>query len=488
MTVRWRCLPLVLLGLLPQSFVAAAHSFENVAIVRTIELGGSLVHVTTTYAIKALENGSQKYTITLGEDEWDKSSWLEAKIKGQNTPLNVEALQLGPTDGVYSYTVELPKPLSVNGTTNLVIETVQTHATYPWPQQASQKDDQALKYETDLFILSPYKTATQRAKVRAPAPRIISFSTPEGVDQFATDSVATKSGATVTYGPFTHIPESANLEFIKSYQKRLTVHYYYEYPVLEITKLERAAEISHWGANLNINNDIQLHNAGPTLKNQFSRLEHQSQSFFGRISAHILPSLTVHLPPGIHSAYYYDLNGNVSTSRLRPAPSVPKASQANQYSVMELRPRYPLMGGWNFTFTLGWDSPLRDSAGYDSQTGKYIVGVPVHTFIPGAVVNQAEVKIIFPEGATDIEVFPPFAALTQNISTHVTYLDTVGRPAVTFTYENLTDKHTGIIFASYKVPFLAHLQKLKAVTTAFLGLFAFALAARRVDLRLTKTV
>ena len=47
---------------------------------------------------------------------------------------------------------------------------------------------------------------------------------------------------------------------------------------------------------------------------------------------------------------------------------------------------------------------------------------------------------------SDIEVFPPFAALTQNISTHVTYLDTVGRPAVTFTYENLTDKHTGIIF------------------------------------------
>ena len=100
MTVRWRCLPFVLLGLLPQSFVAAAHSFENVAIVRTVELGGSLVHVTTTYAIKALENGSQKYTITLGEDEWDKSSWLEAKIKGQNTPLNVEALQLGPTECV----------------------------------------------------------------------------------------------------------------------------------------------------------------------------------------------------------------------------------------------------------------------------------------------------------------------------------------------------------------------------------------------------
>lgn len=58
------------------------------------------------------------------------------------------------------------------------------------------------------------------------------------------------------------------------------------------------------------------------------------------------------------------------------------------------------MGGWNYNFTLGWDSPLRDSAGYDGTTGKYVVGVPVQTLLPGAVVDEAEVKIIFPEGAT----------------------------------------------------------------------------------------
>jgi oligosaccharyltransferase complex subunit alpha (ribophorin I) len=114
----------------------------------------------------------------------------------------------------------------------------------------------------------------------------------------------------------------------------------------------------------------------------------------------VIPALTLHLPPGINSAYYYDLNGNVSTSRLRVAPSVPKASEIKKYSTLELRPRYPIMGGWNYSFTLGWDSPLADSAGYDASTGLYIAGIPVQTVFPGAIVNEAEVKIILPEGAT----------------------------------------------------------------------------------------
>lgn len=73
----------------------------------------------------------------------------------------------------------------------------------------------------------------------------------------------TKSGATLTYGPYKNIPPSATEEFLTEKQKRITVHYAYEYPILEVTKLTRAAEISHWGANLNIQDDIHLHNAGP---------------------------------------------------------------------------------------------------------------------------------------------------------------------------------------------------------------------------------
>lgn len=65
-----------------------------------------------------------------------------------------------------------------------------------------------------------------------------------------------------------------------------------------------------------------------------------------------------------------------------------------------MRPRYPLLGGWNYSFTLGFDTPLQDSVSWDAANQRYIVGVPVMTYIPGSVVDEAEIKVILPEGAT----------------------------------------------------------------------------------------
>ena len=269
---------------------------------RLVDLGGSLVSVTTTYAIRALDDDAQQYVVSLGEKEAASVSWFEAKVKGQSNPLQVKPGLLDPQElvldvllhktyidatfvphsGTYSYTVSLPQSLSVNSTVIIVVETVHTHTTYPWPPQAGQESDQALKYEGDLLVLSPYKTATQRIKVRcvftkrtciawrdierglsAPPPRIISYTTPEGLDVFTTDNIATKSGATITYGPFNNIPPSASAAFIKEHQKPISIHYSFAAPVVEIMSLKRSAEISHWGANLNIQNDIALRNAGP---------------------------------------------------------------------------------------------------------------------------------------------------------------------------------------------------------------------------------
>ena len=195
----------------------------------------------------------------------------------------------------------------------------------------------------------------------------------------------------------------------------VTIHFNFDFPVLELTKYKRAAEISHWGANLNIQDEINLFNAGPTyaspipseqklmscrLKGHFSRLHHQTQAFYQRSAAHVLSSLHLYLPTGISNVYYYDLIGNVSTSKLQTTPSVSRNAKSSQYSVLEMKPRYPLMGGWNYSFTLGWDSPLQDSANWDAKNGRYVVGVPIMTQVPTAVIDDAEVKIILPEGAT----------------------------------------------------------------------------------------
>lgn len=88
---KWLTLPL---SLLVATAAAFGQSVENTAIVRTVELGGSVVHVTTTYAIRSLEDGLRSYTIALGRHDKTKTSWLEATVKGQKTPLPIEERHL----------------------------------------------------------------------------------------------------------------------------------------------------------------------------------------------------------------------------------------------------------------------------------------------------------------------------------------------------------------------------------------------------------
>lgn len=47
---------------------------------------------------------------------------------------------------------------------------------------------------------------------------------------------------------------------------------------------------------------------------------------------------------------------------------------------------------------------------------------------------------------SDIDYYAPYPALSERISTHISYLDTVGRPKVTLKYKQLTDRHGGVIY------------------------------------------
>jgi len=141
------------------------------------------------------------------------------------------------------------------------------------------------------------------------------------------------------------------------------------------------------------------------LKGHFSRLAHQQSRYHATKPAQILADLTLRLPPSAHSPYYYDTIGNVSTSNFRQG-SVP-ASLAKSSKIktsprvvegsLQLRPRYPLLGGWNYTFTVGWDMPLGDVL--KSQGSKKVLGVPFLTGWRDLLVDDAELRVILPEGA-----------------------------------------------------------------------------------------
>lgn len=97
MPLGWRTLPHLLLVALvavvhtPCPAVAAETdvAFENSAIVRTVALGGSVVHVTTTIAIKSLADDQDVYTVSFPRKERDASSFLEVRVKNQKDPLQI---------------------------------------------------------------------------------------------------------------------------------------------------------------------------------------------------------------------------------------------------------------------------------------------------------------------------------------------------------------------------------------------------------------
>lgn len=153
--------------------------------------------------------------------------------------------------------------MDANDTVSLTVYTVESHASYPLPAVAKQADTQSLVYETDVYITSPYPTANQRTKIKSAFPNILSYSDPSSLARYASDAPSTKSGATVTYGPFFDLPPSDGTNFAQKVQERVKVHYDHESPVMTVSKLRRAAEISHWGSNLNIQDDIHLRNDGP---------------------------------------------------------------------------------------------------------------------------------------------------------------------------------------------------------------------------------
>lgn len=153
---------------------------------------------------------------------------------------------------------------------------------------------------------------------------------------------------------------------------------------------------------------LVVNQSGPKLtvrlKGHFSRLAHQQSKFHASSPAQVFTDLTLRLPPTAHSTYYYDVIGNVSTSRFRPGSTPATQQKAKSRtaarivdSLLELKPRYPILGGWNYSFVIGYDVPLSDMLRSDG--GRKLLSVPFLTAYKDLAAQEVELKIVLPEGA-----------------------------------------------------------------------------------------
>ncbi|OXG13757.1 oligosaccharyltransferase complex subunit alpha (ribophorin I) [Cryptococcus neoformans Tu259-1] len=459
-------------------------TYVNTAIARTIELGGATAQVTTQYNIKATADEPGEYHLALSGDGDEIPAWWEVAIGGKAVE-GIRVLDDRPP------TVSVPLgPLKNGDTTTLSLTHVLTHMSKPLPAEIDQREAQYLLFITNsTYVDSWYPTDVERVKYRAPHIILSHTSVP---DTYTRDSTVTKAGSSLTLGPFHSLPPTLNKHEFE--QQPLSVHYESKQPVIGIKTLKRSAEVSHWGANLNIQDEMSLVNIGPKLKGHFSRLAHQQSRFHASTPPQVLTELPLRIPATAHSAYYYDTIGNVSTSHFRPGSILTQKAKTSKArtsprtvdGLLELRPRYPLLGGWNYSFVVGYDMPLEDVLKSDQANGKNVLAVPFMTGIKDVVVDDVELKIILPEGAKDVEVYTPFSVDSIEHSLHKTYLDTTGRYAVTLRKARCTENHAKTVYVTYSYPFSALMRKPLTVASVVAGLFLLAMGLRRVSYSIDK--
>lgn len=171
----------------------------------------------------------------------------------------------------------------------------------------------------------------------------------------------------------------------------MRVRYEFTKPLIHVSKLDRDIEVSHWGGNVAFEERYDLTNRAANLTSQFSRVQWASATFYNP-PTHAIRELKFPLKVGSLTPYFTDIIGNVSTSRFRS-----NKREAN----LEIKPRYPVFGGWNYPFRVGCDA---NSQKFLRKLGgsSYVLNVP---FLEGPKQGEGveyehvEVRVILPEGA-----------------------------------------------------------------------------------------
>ena len=281
-----------------------------------------------------------------------------------------------------------------------------------------------------------------------------------------------KQGATFTYGVYNNVPAGA--------QQPVSVRYEFTKPITHATLLERDLEISHWGGNLASEERYWLVNQGAGLKDHFSRVQWAQQSYMNP-PTYALKGLVMSLAPGTADAYFTDDIGNVSTSRFRPG---------KKEALLELKPRYPIFGTWKYSFRIGWNADLSQYLRKLSAGDTYVLKLP---FLEGPrspegiSYGRVNLRVILPEGATNVKFSTSIPLVDNSISLHKTFMDTVGRTTLTLTALNLVDdfrdRH---LIVTYDYPWTAGFRKPVVFTLGLFTVFTAAWVLGSIDTSIGK--
>ncbi|CAF0707010.1 unnamed protein product [Brachionus calyciflorus] len=436
----------------------------NAKVERTIDLTSHLARLTSLITVenKATSGSLKSYTYTIEPAHAKNVAFIGAHLvegKKQKTKLNVVELSKDNQRGAL-YRVDFSSELAAGKTAQIEVEVVLYDLVRPYPEEISQQEKQYVVFKGNHYFYSLYPTKTQTTTVNLASDKTESYS------QLKPTS---KSDSSIKYGPY---------ENLKPFeQSELSVHFENNSPFLTVTNLLRTIEVSLWG-NIAVEETIDMTHTGAKLIGSFSRFDYMRRQG-GQSSVKSFKTL---LPSTAADVYYRDEIGNISTSNLR----LPSKNNKGEPVELELKPRFPLFGGWKTHYTVGYNLPVYQ---YLHNSGSnYVLKMKLldHVY-DDQLIENANIRIILPEHASNVEVIAPYSVDRRPNEKHFTYLDTVGRPVVVINKKFAVENHVKDIQVKFTYNKVMILQKPLLVVAFFFVLFFVVILVSKIDLSIVPT-
>jgi len=430
----------------------------NTNVDRTVDLSSHLPKITNVITVQNTGSSSAKsYIYAVDSSVADSVSFVGAVAKSsdEDQRLTVSETTVANQVGKVFYRIDLASPLAAGQEVKIEVESFFPHTLQPYPSEIAQSEKQLVKFATSALFYSPYKTTKQTTVVNAVSSNIEAYT--------KTVKPVSAQDNSITYGPFENTEPFAEAD--------ITVHYENNSPFLAVSELDRLIEVSHWG-NIAVEETLDIRHTGAMLKGPFSRYDYQRNQD-GQAS---IKSFKTNLPAAARDVYYRDEIGNISTSNLK---------ELDDSLEVELRPRFPLFGGWKTHYTLGYNIP---SYQYLYNNGdKYVLKMRfVDHVYDDQVVDYATLRVILPEGCKVEKLVTPFTVNRSPDQLHYTYLDTTGRPVVIAHKSNMVDAHIQDFELHYTFSKASMLMEPLLAVSAFYLLFVMVIIYVRLDFSITK--
>ncbi|CCD62020.1 Dolichyl-diphosphooligosaccharide--protein glycosyltransferase subunit 1 [Caenorhabditis elegans] len=431
--------------------VFAEDAWKAANVDRTIDATSQIVKVSTLYSFENVGNGPQsKVLIALSKEESATLSFISAGIDGSKGKLKISEKPAEKDLAVYE--VDLRTPVAKGAKVTIRINLRITQVLEPLPSKIQQSDSQFVVLHTSAYVPSLYETVTQKTTIR----------TTQGGKLLSATTVSPSKQETerVIYGPYVNIPAFET--------KPVKVHYENNSPFVIATIVERFIEVSHWG-NIAVEEYIELVHKGAELDGPFSRIDYQMDRRGRRQPA--LQQFTTVLPAQAKDIYYRDEIGNISTSAVR--------IRADSVDV-EIRPRFPLFGGWKTSYVIGYNLPSEEYL--YSKGNQYALKTKLfdHVF-NDIVVEKLRTKVLLPEHVKRVKVATPYAVDRRPEELKPTYLDTTGRLVLVLEKENIVPDHSQFFTVTYEFEFVDMLREPLLASAFFFSLFFVIIVYSRFD-------